>query len=437
MMRHSLSRAGHAAARLFRVQDFPYLAAALITGLAAVGYAELFAEAEKVARKLAVSGTSWVFLVLPGAFVLSWWVVHRFAPEARGSGIPQVMAAIEALEHSERPRSVEKLVGVRTAVVKIVSSLIAVLGGGSVGREGPTVQIAASVFHASERFSAKFSRQQGQEFWLVTGGAAGIAAAFNTPLGGMVYAIEELATSHFNRFKTSLIAAVIISGMAAQWILGSYLYLGFPKIRDVSIAVLPWALLVGAAGGVSGAVFGKVLLGIIRFKKSFKGPYRQAGFALVLGLLAATMVFLEPRAVGSGRDMVSELLFNTSADGDWKLAATRFLAPILSYSAGGAGGIFSPSLAAGGALGAFLANVVDTPNVVLCILCGMIAFLTGVTRAPFTAFVLVLEMTDRHSAIFPMMLSALLASWASRLVDTRSFYDHVKADYAEPAGRAL
>jgi H+/Cl- antiporter ClcA len=191
------------------------------------------------------------------------------------------------------------------------------------------------------------------------------------------------------------------------------------------------ALLLGVAGGIGGAALGRILIGLAGVARRFQGAWRQLGFALALGSLAALLVYLDPRAAGSGRETLADLLFNTQAHGDWKLAVSRFVAPVLAYSAGGAGGVFSPSLAAGGALGSLLAEVIGTPNSVLCVLCGMIAFLTGVTRAPFTAFVLVLEMTDRHSAIFPMMLSALLAAWAARWVDSRSFYDHVKARYLE------
>ena len=211
--------------------DLSYWIAAFLTGLIAVGYAFVISQAEKFSSGLLLSHP-YVFLVFaPISFLASWGLVFRFAPEAKGSGIPQVMAAIELPEFEKNEGFLENLLGAKTLVIKVLSSVLCVIGGGAVGREGPTIQIAASVFHFVNRVSKRFSLSVNYHFGLIAGGAAGIAAAFNTPLGGLVFAIEELATSHFNRFKTALISGVIISGLVAQWLTGTYLYLGYPQMR--------------------------------------------------------------------------------------------------------------------------------------------------------------------------------------------------------------
>lgn len=133
--------------------------------------------------------------------------------------------------------------------------------------------------------------------------------------------------------------------------------------------------------------------------------------------------------MGPGREVIIQLLFKDGGGADWTLALSRFISPVISYLSGCAGGIFAPSLAAGGAIGAILGNLLDASVVNVFVLVGMIGFLTGVTRAPFTSFVLVLEMTDRHTAIMPMMLAALCASMIAKLIDANSFYEHVKASY--------
>lgn len=410
--------------------DISYWVAAFLTGLVAVGYAELINVAEKLSQNLFLHHPLMLLISAPTCFLASWGLVYLYAPDAKGSGIPQVMAAIESHENGNEGPLLEKLLGVRTLVIKILSSLLCVLGGGAVGREGPTIQIAASIFHFVNRMSQKLSLSVNYHFGLIAGGAAGVAAAFNTPLGGLVFAIEELATSHFNKFKTSLISGVIISGLVAQWLAGTYLYLGYPQIPSAKLGFIIWALLVGTIAGSFGAGFGKILYVLTSRRMRITNPKKLALIAAGCGfLLALSILFVDQRTAGPGREVIIHLLFKDSGTGDWKLALSRFFAPLISYLSGGAGGIFAPALAAGGAIGACLGNWFHPADVNIFILVGMIGFLTGVTRAPFTSFVLVLEMTNRHSAIFPMMIAAISASLISKLIDPTSFYEHIKRGY--------
>jgi H+/Cl- antiporter ClcA len=411
--------------------DISYWVAAFLTGLAAVGYASLVRHAENLSRNFFIDHPYALLALSPLCFVVGWWVVYRFSPEARGSGIPQVMAAIESIDTSKAEHPyLERLLGLKTAGIKVLSSFFCVLGGGAVGREGPTIQIAASIFHFVNRKSEKYFHHKNYHFGLIAGGAAGIAAAFNTPLGGLVYGIEELATSHFNKFKTSLISGVIIAGLVSQWILGTYLYLGYPQVSRITFLITLYATVVGAITGVFGAIFGRILF---IFGGKIRGLKKTSHFlavAVFCGLaLAAFSIFVDERGMGPGREIVIQLLFKDGGSADWKLALSRFISPIISYLSGCAGGIFAPSLAAGGALGAVLGYLLDSSAQNIFILVGMIGFLTGVTRAPFTSFVLVLEMTDRHTAIMPMMLAALAASMISKLIDPHSFYEQVKSTY--------
>jgi H+/Cl- antiporter ClcA len=307
-----------------------------------------------------------------------------------------------------------------------------------VGREGPTIQLSASIFHWVGNKTEKFFKHRLEpELWLVTGTGAGIAAAFNTPLGGLVYAIEEFTTAHLNKFRSSLISAVIISGMASQWFAGPYLYLGYPKLTHIGYNVLPWALLIGGFTGWAGAWFGESLYLIHLERAKFPKKRSFAYFAMLCGLLVPALgIVLGKHVLGPGREMIIDLLFDKNCASNWQLMIGRFLTPIFSYVCGSAGGIFAPSLAAGGAIGAFIANIVHSNNSHLFILLGMIGFLTGVTRVPFTSFVLVLEMTDRHSAIFSMMVAALTAYSFSRIVSSKSFYEHMKIQYLHQATMA-
>ena len=192
------------------LQAIPFWIASLLTGLVAVLYTRLFALAEKGTAYI-IHWHLWLFfLVTPVCFLVAWWVVRQFAPFARGSGIPQVMASIE-LATPKYNEFVGRLLSLRIVVVKMASSLIMALGGGVIGREGPTIQIAGSIFRKVNEWLPAWWPKISKRNMIMTGAAAGLAAAFNTPLGGIVFAVEELTRTHISYFKTALFTAVIIA----------------------------------------------------------------------------------------------------------------------------------------------------------------------------------------------------------------------------------
>jgi H+/Cl- antiporter ClcA len=412
------------------LESLPYWLAAMIVGVSSVLYAHLFDRITSLAHSWS-GAHPWIYLACaPILFVLATWVVQRFAPQASGSGIPQVMAALE-LEPAKASKAVKGLLSLRVAIVKVVSSVLCLLGGGLIGREGPTVQIGATVFRLiGSRFQRLWSTTNLHN-WIIAGGASGIAAAFNTPLGGIVFAIEELSNIHFSRLKTALLSAVIVSGLMAQLMSGPYLYFGYPALQRFDMTILYWALIAGLLAGVLGGLYGRLLLEGSRWLRK-KSARQRLFFAYFAGVVvAAGGAFVTSSLMCGGSEVVKNLLFQKDIVSSWTLVGGRFVGMVLSYLAGGAGGIFSPSLAVGGVLGAKLAAVAGLPHENLMILMGMAAFLTAVTRAPFTATVLVLEMTDHHSAIFPLMLASLGGQVGARFVDSRSFYHEQSLYYLE------
>jgi H+/Cl- antiporter ClcA len=408
------------------LQNIGLWVSALTAGFISVGYAWLFRAADGIFRQLLQSHSSaWTFGATPVLFLLAWILVRRYAPEAAGSGIPQIMAANEMEYSGESLRRVDTLLSLRTAMIKVLSSLICVLGGGAIGREGPTLQISSSLFHFFGKKVRRFMPATNEQMWVVAGAAAGLASAFNTPLGGIVYAIEEMGIAHFHRVRTALISAVIISGLVAQWVLGSYLYLGFPQLQFIEFGFLPIALLTGLCTGLLGGLFGRILFFLIELRSGVQSDKKLAGIAIACGLFMAGLFMISPQSAGSGIEVITGFLFRGEKSGPL-LIALRFFGTMITYLSGAAGGIFSPSLAIGATVGAWMTDLFNTQHPNLMVLLGMIGFLTGVTRTPFTAFILVLEMTDRHSAIFPMMMAALVAQWAAQRVDPHSFYEHVK-----------
>jgi H+/Cl- antiporter ClcA len=420
-----LRRANAIVADHANLQAVGLWSAALATGGLAVLYASAFRSIESQAVQLIGFDPRWSFALGPPGFLGAWWLVRRFAPEAGGSGIPQVMAAAELPYDMNNSRFIDRLLGMRTAGVKIVSSLLCLAGGGAIGREGPTLQVGSAIFHFFGVQVRRFYPASDERTWVIAGSAAGLASAFNTPLGGIVYAIEELAITHFHRIRTALFSAVIISGLVSQVVLGSYLYLGYPVLKPMHASVWPFVFITGIVSGIAGAAFSRSLIYLLAYKRRLKKPVWFGAFALGCGVVCAALNYYSVENLGPGTPLINRILFSGEM-ATWAMTFSRMLATAVAYVSGAAGGVFSPSLTIGACLGSKIAYLAGIPNSNLLAMLGMIGFLTGLTQTPFTSFILVLEMSDRHSAIFPMMVTALAANAASRLISNHSFYELVK-----------
>ena len=413
------------------LQAIPFWIASVITGLIAVIYAKLFLLAEGVTLYIFTHAAWAIFIVTPVCFVVSWWIVKRYAPYARGSGIPQVTAAL-AISNPKNEKLINKLLGIRIIIVKVVSSLVMAMGGGAIGREGPTIQIAASVFRKINDVLPAWWPKIAKANVIVAGAAAGLAAAFNTPLGGIVFAIEELTKTHFSYFKTAIFSSVIIAGLTAQGMLGSYLYLGYPKMGALSAFIFLYVILVAVVTGLCGSLMAKGILALFKWKKQLRFNYQYVIYAVACALVLAGMAFfIERDAMGSGKELMERTLFTADKYSAWYVPVLRIIGPMLSFTTGGAGGVFAPALSAGASIGSMISGWFSLPDTGtnLLILAGMVGFLTGVTRSPFTSAILVLEMTDRHNVIFHLILAGMIASLMGILVDKHSFYDHLKHQY--------
>lgn len=413
------------------LQAIPFWVASVITGIVAVLYAKIFLFAEILLGKI-LDWHAWlIFFMAPSGFVLSWWITHKFAPYAKGSGIPQVMAAVELATPKDRWK-LKYLLGYKIIFVKILSSFVLVLGGGAVGREGPTIQIAGSVFHFVHKLLPDWWPKISIKNMILTGAAAGLSAAFNTPLGGIVFAVEELAKIHISYFKTALFTAVIIAGLTAQWLAGSYLYLGYPNTNEVTIKVIFPVIAVALVCGTLSARLSLLMLRVNRFKRTFRNNGHQIVFLMTSALIIATLAYFVNREIlGSGKGVMEKLLFTENKEEVWYGPIFRMIGPALSFTSGGSGGIFAPALTAGASFGAYFSGLMQlsAPETNVVILAGMVSFLTGITRAPFTSAILVLEMTDRHSLIFYLMLAGMASSLVAQLVSRHSLYDELKIIY--------
>ncbi len=413
----------------------PFYIGAFVVGMVAVAYAKLFGYAEQLTHYIFKHGEWAFFIVTPVGFLLAWYLVSKFAPLARGSGIPQVTAAIELANPKHNDR-VGFLLGLRIIIIKIASSLLMVLSGGIIGREGPTIQISASIFKIINDYLPEWYPKIAKRNMIITGAAAGLAAAFNTPLGGIVFAIEELTKTHFSFFKSALLTGVIIAGLTALNFFGPYLYLGFPKLQVENYSIMVYVIPLAIITGIAGSGMGQTILKILKAKNESKFKYKNVVYIIISGLLIASFAyFVNPVIFGSGKELMVQTLFTDQKELAWYVPIVKFFGAVLSFTVGASGGVFAPSLGIGAAIGSVFAELfsIGASEVNLLILCGMTGFLTGITRSPFTSSILVLEMTSSHTVIFYIMLTALFANIVASVISKHSFYDYLKLQYIQEA----
>lgn len=405
-----------------------FLAGGVAVGLAAVATALLADGATHAFRLLREFSPVAAFLATPAGFALCAWMALTVFPNAQGSGIPQVIAARQLRSRSAR----EKLVSLRVGVGKIALLTIGLLSGASTGREGPTVQIGASIMFAAGRLSP-----QHQPGLLLAGGAAGVAAAFNTPLAGVVFGIEELSRSFETRASGLVIVTVLTAGAIAIAFFGNYTYFGSTP------ATLPlgrtWlvAPLAGVAGGLLGAAFN---VAATRMSRGLPGPAGRAikahpvVFAALCGVGVAICGYMTNGATDGTGYEPARAIVHSDADGAtpyftlWKFAST-----LLSTLSGIPGGLFSPSLSIGAGLGAALSQAFQTVPLGALALLGMASYMTGVLQAPITAVVIVSELTQDHKMILPLMVAAIVAQATSRLITKEGLYHALARNFIRAA----
>lgn len=394
-----------------RLKAIPYWIAGIAVGLIAFFYSATFSKSIDLVQHLLATHPYALLLIGPCAFVAATWLVVRFAPYAGGASVSHVQSVLD-LELDNSKAAIEEVLGVRVGLVVLASSLLAVLGGGGLGREGPMVHVGACLFYAIGRMSNVIWPAREHGSWVVAGAASGIAAAFNAPLAGVVFVLEELSQLQFNRFKTVVLTAAIIGGVVSQWLSGKYLFFGYPPIGSVGLDSIPIALLLGLVCGSIAIVFHRASRWSIENRGYFFRS-RPLRFAAFCGLtVAAVAVFIEPLSAGGGVLVVSNLLFQPDNHASWNLVLGRFLSTWVSSLSGCAGGLLAPSLALGASIGSKFSQLIHHPNHGLLVIVGMASFLSATMRAPFTAWVIVMEMTSRNSAIFPLMVASL-TSWVT------------------------
>lgn len=388
---------------------------ALTVGLTSVGFAFAADYAHEIFEGFSDGGTAlWLIAVIPAAFIASGWMAQRFFPGSQGSGIPQAIAARE-MEGEDR----RLYLTLRLAVGKIVLTVWGLMFGASIGREGPTVQVGAAIMLASARIGA-MPHARGL---ILAGSAAGIAAAFNTPLAGIVFAIEEMGRSYQARTNGLVVSTVLIAGVSALALSGSYTYFGVAQVVvDLPLDVA-LVLACGGFGGLLGAMFSISVLRMTRRIRRWRPARPWVKLATVAGgagLVVAVMGLLTGGAAfGTSYAEARGAVEGQALDPLFFFA--KLIATLASTLSGIPGGMFAPSLAVGAGMGSVIGAALGAQAGFAAVL-GMAGYFAGVVQAPMTAFVIVMEMTGTQSHVIPVMVAAMLGYGISRLLSPEPLY---------------
>lgn len=396
---------------------------AILVGFIAAVFALLGEYADLFFRKH-ISSTVWLpFLVTPLGFVAISWLTRNVFSGAEGSGIPQTLISLEKAGGS----LCQRLLSLRVAVGKVLLTVFGLFVGASIGREGPTVHLGAAIMYSLGRY-AHLPSKVFERGLILAGGGAGIAAAFNTPLAGIVFAIEEMARSFDRRNSSMMLISIILAGMTAIVVhQDNYNYYGSSPAGMDFTTVWIAVVFCGVIGGLLGGIFSRVLIVSSKALRVYM-PKHALKIAFICGLVLATLGYFSDGLIyGTGyieaKQIVSCSGVSTcEADMGLMYPFMKIFATMASYLSGIPGGIFAPSLASGAGLGSNLAVFFSAEMASTVVILGMLAYFSGVVQTPITAFIIVMEMTDNQDLVLAMMATSLLASGASKLVCQKSIY---------------
>jgi len=359
---------------------------------------------------------TWLPLILaPLGFAGVAWVTRRFFAGAEGSGIPQTIHALQPESEADAAR----LMRPHVAIGRILLAAAGLFCGGSIGREGPTVHVGAAIAYGFGRWLPHGQSAVQRRVLILAGGAAGVAAAFNTPLAGIVFAIEELSRSFEERASGVVLTTVVLAGILAIAMAGDYTYFGQPVVADSAHRLSLGALAVAVLSGVAGGVFSRLIIagagGVSRVLGHLRRD-RHTLFALVCGALVAVIGTLMNGLTYGGGYAEARSILESNVHLPWFYAPARALSTWLSFVSGMPCGLFAPALSTGAGLGQTVADLLGQPTAVPFAILGMCGYLAAVTQAPLTSLVIVMEMTAQHGMVFPLAITVIVATAFSRLL---------------------
>ncbi len=359
------------------------------------------------------------FVLIGAALVaLAVWLVRRFVPVAAGSGIPHLKAVLYRL----RPMPGLRLVG-----VKFLGGIAGIGAGLALGREGPTIQMGGALGRVVARWMTSTAHER--QVLIAAGAGGGLAAAFNAPLAGLVFVLEEIQRNFAPGIFSSTFLACVTADAVSRYLFGQSAVFGVPAVAAPPLTALPLFALLGVGVGVLGVLFNRGLRGGLAFGDRLPERAKVPAAALV-GLAVATIAWFSPSLVGGGGRLVRAALAGQGLFAILLLTlAARLLLTLGSYSTGAPGGIFAPLLVLGaqaGLAGALAAGTVIPFSIgepTAWAVTGMAALFAATVRAPLTGIVLMVEMTEGYALILPLLTATFVAQWVADWLGEPPIYD--------------
>jgi CIC family chloride channel protein len=371
------------------------------------------------ARLYPVGGAAWRRVLIPTLGSLGMgYLLYRFFPNARGSGVPQTKAALYAREGR---------ITLKTIFGKFFCTSVTLASGIPLGREGPSVQVGAGIASVLGRKLGLGPEKV--KALIPVGAAAAVAAAFNTPLAAVLFSLEEVVGDLHAPVLGSVVLASATSWAVLRLLLGNHPLFAVPQYQLVHPAEFVLYAVLGVAGGLVSAAFTRLLLGLR--EKFLALPRKTLCFQPVVGgLLVGLIGWFVPQAMGVGYGHVGAALNGNMA---WKLMALllvlKLVSVAVSYASGNAGGIFGPSLFMGAMLGGVVGTIgnrffpghVATPGAYALV--GMGTAFAGIVRAPMTSVVMIFETTRDYAVIVPLMISNLVSLFVASRLQKQPIYE--------------
>ena len=397
---------------------------ALLVGVIAAGFAIVADTIDLWFHDFANTYTYLPLIITPLGMVAISYAVRNWFKGAQGSGVPQSLAVM-----NRRERGIGNLfLTPRIVVGKILLCCGGLLCGATIGRVGPTVHIGAAIMYSIGKYM-HIQRDYMLKGLIMAGGGAGTAAAFNLPLAGIMFAIEEMGRSFDKRNVSMIIVAIILSGLVAILIHDSDYR--FDIVTTVGEDYLQLGIIVvvcSIAGGLIGGLFSRVLIQVTRKLSPVTNRF-WLPTAFICGLvIAITGIISGGAAFGSGYIETQAMLQCAGKldceghPGIW-YPLYKLVTTIATFVSGIPGGLFVPVLATGTGLGSDLALMFPTELATTVVLITMVAYYSGVMQTPITAFIVVLEITGNNELVFALMSAALIATWTSKQVCKRSLFE--------------
>lgn len=349
-----------------------------------------------------------ILVYTPLVFILIAYLLKKYFPYSDGSGLPQGYAVdvfkIEQLKHTY---------SIKTMIGKIILTFMSIASGASLGKEGPTIQICASLFGGIKNISLKRKR-----LLIKIGSGVGVASAFNAPIGGIAFALEEYIKDCELKINIVLLMGIAIAGLCAIMVSGNYSYLGRvePKFLIYSWQAVIGSILIGIIFALLGILYIKIMVFVSVDQQWSINRLRRKHFlinAAFMGFLVAVLGLLSHGYSFGNGAVTNYTLLDTNSNAPWYYGTVKFVGSILSVAAGAPGGYFSTALSIGSGFADLLHQLIPCLSLAQFYLLGMVGFLAAITQAPITSAIMVIEISNAQVFSLPIILTAVIASMVS------------------------